>query len=150
MNRPLLTILALIGLLWLRSSWGKISGGEFVNALGPTLQKFAAKNPYPAYKSLLENFAIPNALSIAPLVMWGEFFAGLAMVGGSLYLLLNERKNRLVVQVLLLGLLVAALLNVMFYLAAGWTSPSTDSVNLAMLAVELVGLLYLFKVYRKV
>lgn len=131
------------GLLWLQSAWGKVSGGKFVGALGETLKKFASNNPYPWYKQILVSYSIPNSLLIGNLVMWTEFLAALALVGGSLYYLFSKKTNQIVRLGLILGLIGTSLLNVMFYLAAGWTSPSTSSVNLLMLVVQLTALLSL-------
>lgn len=129
-------ILLANGLIWLRSSYGKFASGNFVQGLGGTLERFASKNPYSWYKDFLQNVAIPNSQTIGMVVLWGEAFVALAIVGGAVF-----KMKR----VLILGLLGGAVLNVLFWLAAGWTSPSTDSLNLLMLVIELVGIFFVWR-----
>lgn len=56
----------------------------------------------------------------------------------SIYLL-TRKPTFLSKLVLELGLLGGILLNIIFWLAAGWTSPSTDSLNLLMFLIEAIG-----------
>lgn len=139
-NWALSLIVLADGLLWLQSAWGKVSGGKFVGALGETLGKFASNNPYPWYKQILVSTAIPNSIMVGNLVMWTELFSGLFLVGGSLYYLFSKKLNHLVRLALIAGLIGTSGLNLMFYLAAGWTSPSTSSLNLLMLVLQVVTL----------
>ena len=123
-NRYLLFILGVTGLIYLRSSWGKISGGEFVGGLGKTLGFFSTKNPYPPVKSFLQNVAIPNSTTFGLLTMWGEFLVGVAVTIAVAYLIFKPKNNPLVL-LLILGSVGGMFLNAVFWLAAGWTSPST-------------------------
>lgn len=143
-NKYLYLIFVVLGFIFLRSSFGKITGGVFVSGLGETLGKFASKNPYPWYKSFLENTAIPNATIFGQLTMWGEVFAGLAIFLSAIILLVKPG-SKMVYTLLLSGLLVGVFLNGIFWLAAGHTSPSTDGLNLVMFAVELIGVLFVVK-----
>lgn len=145
MQKPFLFVLLVAGLIWLRSSLGKLTGNTFVDSLSKTLQKFASENPYPWYKDFLENVAIPNSKTFGLLTMWGEFFVAVAITGSVLYLLTAKKANLLPKKLLFAGLLIGAFLNATFWLASGWTSPSTDSLNLLMMATELIGLVYLAK-----
>jgi len=43
------------------------------------------------------------------------------------------------------GLIGGITLNTMFWLAAGWTSPSTDGLNLLMLVTQLIGLVVIIR-----
>lgn len=138
-------IYIVLGFLFLKSSWGKITEGKFVDSLGGTLEKFASKNPYPWYKEFLTSVAIPNSVMFGNLTMWGELLTGLGYFAGGLYLLLSKKPTRLGYLVFSLGCLGGAFLNGVFWLAAGWTSPSTDSVNLVMFLVGVIGLVYGFK-----
>lgn len=142
-------ILLADGLLWLRSSLGKFPPEKFIGSLGQVLEKFASKNPFPWYKDFLENAAIPNAEVFGLLTFWGEFFTALAVTGASLFLLLKSAKSRPVLILLLLGLGGGMFLNGTFWLASGWTSPSTDSLNLLMFTLELIGFVYIFKLLRR-
>lgn len=143
-SKHLLGVTLIFGLVWLRSSYGKFTGGEFAAALGPTLTKFASNNPYAWFQDFLRTTAIPNSMMLAPIVMYSEAIVALLMVFSSLYLML-QKKNRLASTLLLVGLVGGAALNLLFWLAAGWTSPSTDSLNLLMLAVELFASFVLLK-----
>ncbi len=143
MNRyygGILWIFIAFGLQFLKSSYGKITGGKFVEGLTPTLKKFASENPNTWYKDFLNGSAIPNSQMLGNLVMWGELLSGIAMTIGSLYLLLNKGKGRAAQIILVLGLIGGAFLNFNFYFAAGWTGPSTEGINLLMLVIEIIGI----------
>lgn len=144
MTKYLLFVLLVDGLIWFQSAYGKVASGKFVEGLGATLGKFASNNPYLAVKSFLEGVAIPNSQIFGYLTMYGELLSSLAIVGGAIVLLLQP-KNIQVVPFLVLGLIGASFLNLIFWLSAGWTSPSTSSVNLLMLAVEISGIFALLK-----
>jgi thiosulfate dehydrogenase [quinone] large subunit len=146
-DKYLYLVFLILGFVYLRSSYGKFAGGTFVSTLGETLTKFAAKNPYTWFKSFLESVAIPNAAMFGQLTLWGEVFAGVSVFGSALYLLLRKGNN-LVWSILLLGLTVGAFLNGVFWLASGWTSPSTDGLNLVMFVCELVGILFVIAQLR--
>lgn len=145
MSKPFLFVLLTIGLMWLRSSLGKITEGKFVDSLGTTLTKFAANNPYPLYKSFLEDIAIPNSKTFGLLTMWGEFFTALAITISVVYLLSTKKTGRTVKILLASGLIVGIFLNTVFWFASGWTSASTDSLNLLMIAVQSIALIFLIK-----
>lgn len=147
-GKPILLIILADGLLWLKSSSGKFSSGNFVDSLGGTLKKFSSNNPYPWFKSFLDGVAIPNSGLFGTLILYGELLVAISIVVGSLYLL-TQRLNKSVASLLALGLVGAAFLNLIFYFAAGWTSPSTEEVNLMMLSVEVVGLLVAAQVVSK-
>lgn len=149
LNRYLLIILLADGVLWLKSATGKVSSGNFADTLGQTLTKFASNNPYPWFKSFLLTTAIPNSKAFGTLTMWGEMFVALSLTLGIAYLLLNANKTTPILKkFLILGLLGGMFLNAIFWLASGWTSPSTDSLNLLMFVTEFVGLIYIIKFFR--
>lgn len=139
-----LLVLLFDGFLWFKSSWGKLTGGVFVDNIGNTLTAFSSKNPYPWFKDLLDGFAIPNSFMVGTVVMYGEFFCSASILLAVLAILGGVRE-RWTLWLLTAGLLGTALLNLTFWLAAGWTSPSTDSLNMLMLAVEVVGLFIVYK-----
>lgn len=144
-NKYLYFIFATIGFIFLRSGYGKVSEGKFVGSLGETLSKFASKNPYPFVKNFLEQTAIPNAEIFGILTMYGEVFAGISLLGASTYLLFAAKSQRAIWVVLGAGLIVGSFLNVVFWLSAGYTSPSTESLNVVMLAVQVVGLAFVWQ-----
>ncbi len=128
-----------IGLIWLQSVYGKIVGGKFVATLDIVLKKFASENPYLPVKTFLENIAIPNAETFAALTITGELFAAVSLIITSGAILTNTKHSEPAKYILLLGMLTGALLNIIFFLSAGWTSPSTWSINALMAALQIIG-----------
>lgn len=141
-------ILISLGFIWLRSSFGKITGGMFPQTLAPTLEKFISKNPYPWYTDFLKSSIIPNAEFFGQVIMWSEFAVAIAIVGGSMFLLINNKKS-LAGMVLKIGLFGGIMLNLNFWLASSWTSPSTDSLNLLMAVIQIISLWTIFNMYNK-
>lgn len=139
-----LLILLAIGLLWLKSSYGKLAGGTFVNGLGKTLTAFASKNPHAWYKDYLNNSAIPNSTMLGNAIMYGELLSAIAIAGGAIFLLVKST-NKIAKIVLGFGLVGAFVMNLNFYFAAGHTSPSTESLNLLMLVIEAIAAFTVFK-----
>lgn len=137
-------IYIILGGTWLRSSLGKITGGKFVDLLGGLLTKMSEGNPYPWFKSFLQNVAIPNSKLFGSLTMWGELLTGVAITGAATYLLFSKVDQRIGILVLILGLLGGMFLNIIFWLGFGYSNPSTDSLNLLMFFIELVGVVTLF------
>lgn len=148
LDKYLLAILLFNGLIWARSSFGKFQSGNFADNLDKTLTVFASKNPYPWYKNFLNNIALPNSQLFGNLTMYGELLTAIAIVGGSIYFLWKGF-NRLVALGMLAGLLGGMFLNMIFWLASGWTSPSTDGINLLMFFVQLTGSMYIFKLLSR-
>lgn len=138
--KPFLLVLLAVGLLWLRSSYGKLTGGTFVQNLGETLTKVAPKNPYPWFKEFLTSVAIPNSPIFGTLVLTGEFLSAVLITAGALGLLINPRPHKLLVKALTVGLLIGVFLNIIFWLGFGYTSPSTESLNLLMAVIEVIGI----------
>lgn len=145
--KPLLWIILSLGLMWSKSSYGKVTGGTFVSGLGQTLSKVVDKNPYPFFKQFLTDVAIPNSVLFGNLTMWGEVLVAISLTLGAILLLFNPGVNKLVYLAVIGGLAGGLLLNIVFWFGFGWTSPSTDSVNLLMAAIEIVGIIFLVKQY---
>lgn len=142
-NKYLFFILGVLGALFLKSSWGKImTGGEFAGGLDATLEKFASKNPYPWVQMFLKDVAIPNSQVFGFLIMWGELLVGISLVGACILAFLGKSKSLPVAMLLIAGCSGSVFLNTVFYFAAGWMSPSTESVNLLMAATAATGLVY--------
>lgn len=144
----LLLILLVVDFIWLRSSFGKLTGGKFVGGLESVLTKFSSNNPYPFVKQFLQNIAVPNSVIFGILTMWGEIFVAVGLGISLIYLLSNPKRNNLILLILLLSLLGGMFLNLVFWLSAGWTSPSTDGLNLLMFFTQLIGLTYIFKILK--
>lgn len=144
MSKPFLFVIFIVGLIWIRSGYGKLTGG-FVGTLDKALMKFASENPYPFIKGFLNTIAIPNHLIFSVLTQWGELFTGLSLIICSVILIVYPKVNKFFLIVLSLGLLVGAILNLTFWFSAGWMSPSTDGLNLLMFAIEAIALFVVFK-----
>ncbi len=93
--------------------------------------------------------AIPNSQLFGTLVLWGELLSAVAITVGVILMLVNPHPNRFVSLVLVAGLTGGALLNVVFWLGFGYTSPSTDGLNLLMAVVQIVGLIFLMQQFAK-
>lgn len=143
-------IASVIGLIFLRSGYSKLAGGKFVGGLSKTLGSFASENPYPPVKAFLINVAIPNSTVFGLLTMLGEIYAGLSITSAVIYFLFKKSLNKLFLAILISGLIVNIFLNATFYFAAGWTSPSTETVNLVMLLIGLISFVYAIKKISKV
>lgn len=141
-NKYLYLIFMVAGFIFLRSGYGKVTEGKFVTGLAATLEKFAAKNPYPFFRDFLNNIAIPNSELFGVLTMWGEVLTGLSLFFISAYILFTGRGSKLLYLLLSLGLLGGMFLNVIFYLASAWTSPSTEGLNLVLFLTEAIGLVF--------
>ncbi len=138
-----LLITLAIGFVWARSNYEKFMGGKFVDSLGAILTKAAEYNPYPWYKSFLQNIAIPNSVIFAQMVLWGEFLVAAAIIFSSIYLL--KKQNKFVYIILILGLSGGFFLNLNFWIAFAWTSPAADNLNLLMAAIELIGIIIFYR-----
>lgn len=141
-QKYLYLVFAVIGYVFLKSGFEKITGGKFVGGLAGTLEKFAANNPYPLVRAFLENMAIPNSVVFGLLTQWGELLAGINLLGLSFWMLFSPKTGNKYVKLMVLGFATGLLLNVTFWLTAGYTSPSTGSLNLVMGAVNLIGLVF--------
>lgn len=140
----LLWVLLSVGLMWAKSSYSKFTSGNFVSGLGETLSKVSPKNPYPFYKQFIYSVAIPNSSIFGFMVLWGELLVSVSIVVGTVLLMMNPL-NKMAALALVAGLLGGLLLNITFWLGFGWTSASTDSINLLMGVIELIGIFVLFR-----
>lgn len=135
LDRVMLLILLIDGLLWFRSGWGKVSGGKFVSELPKTLERFASQNPYSWYKDFLQTVSLNNNV-FGTLVMYGELIGSTLLLVGIVTKFL-EIQSRYLTSLIVITLLGLSFMNLNFYLAAGWTSPSTEGLNLLMMAIQL-------------
>lgn len=135
------TVILFLGLVWLKSTLGKLTAGKFVDSLSPTLEKFTSGNPHPWYIDFVENSVMPNSKFFGNLIMWGEFLTAISLISSSIYFIFSKKDNKILEYILVLGLLGGALLNLNFWFASGWMSPSGDSLNLLMFAIQVLALL---------
>lgn len=132
-------------LVWLRSGFGKVTEGKFPGILEGILKKFASENPYPFYKSFLENTVIPNAKSVGTFIMWSELVSAVFVIIPLIYLLTQKNKNKIIEYMLIAGLLLGIFLNVNFYLGGAWTNQSKEGLNILMILSQTIGLVFIIK-----
>ncbi len=119
---------------WLVAGWEKIISPDFAEKLPGTLTFFASKNPLPWVQSFLQEVAVPNAPLLAELVRWGEFAVGAGLLVSMIVFLFvpHQTVKRAAVVGMIAALKGGAFLSAVFYVSAGWTSPSTHGVNMVM------------------
>lgn len=127
-----------VALEWLMSGWGKFADDKFMLGFSKTVGAFAAKTPYNFYASFLKDTVAANPDFYANLVRTGELLIGVALVAFGAYYLTQKQLPNLYRGLLVAALLCGALLNLNFYLAAGWSSPSTAGINVLMGLVQLI------------
>jgi thiosulfate dehydrogenase (quinone) large subunit len=115
-----------IALEWLSSGTGKLMNPKYVSGFAATNANFAKGSSFSWYRDFLTGTVIPNHDFFAYFTMYGEIFAGVALLLG---LLTNA------------GAIAAFLLNLNFWLAAGYSGGSTFGVNFVMGGAAIVLLL---------
>lgn len=135
-EKALLLIQFLIGLIWFKSALAKFTGGAFVSSLAKTLTFFASKNPT-FYKGFIENVALPHSVIFAQLTRFGELTAGIFLAFTALGFIIKKIPQR-AAYLALIGAVTGFFLNLNFGLAAYWTSPATETVNLLMAGIEII------------
>lgn len=146
-DKTLLFILLVDGLIWLRSGWGKVSGGKFIDDLPKTLERFSSQNPYPWYKQFLGGVSTNSGL-VGTLIMYGELVGSILLLIGAVSGLLKIQ-SRLLLILMIVALVSLSLMNLNFYLASGWTSPSADSLNLLMFSVQILAAIKILNLLRR-
>lgn len=134
---------------WLHSGWGKWSDPGFINNIDKTLNGFAAKTPYISYGTFLRNSVIPNAHMFGNLIRSSEVLIGLAFLLSGLMLVNRKMLPQWASIAVVIAALGGALMNLNFFLASGWSSPSTWGVNLIMCLIQIVLGLFYLKNYRE-
>lgn len=135
----LLGVQAVIAYEWLIAGWEKIQSPEFVTGMAETVTRFSSKNPLPWVQQFLTETVVPNAALFGELVRWGEFLVGAGLFLSMLIFLFvpHQLLKRVSVLGMIFSLKMGSLLSAVFYLSAGWTSPSTHGLNLVMFWVQI-------------
>jgi thiosulfate dehydrogenase [quinone] large subunit len=125
---------------WLSGGWEKIYGGQFVSNIGKTLARFETGNPHDWYVSSLLSSAKSYPTAFGLLVQWGELLAGIGLLAALvLYVFSKQRSSKCFARyVTVAALLGGMFMNLNFYFAAGWTSPSTGGLNALLFWVQAV------------
>lgn len=127
-----------VALEWLMSGWSKFSSDKFVLGFEKTIGAFAAKTPHAIYADFLKNTVLANPDFFANLVRVGEVLIGVALVVFGVYYLLQKKLDPIYRVILIVALACGAFLNLNFYLAAGWSSPSTAGINVLMGLTQVI------------
>ena len=124
---------------WLVAGYEKITG-DFVVGITNTLAFFMSKNPYGWYQSFITNVATPYETWFAYAIEWSQLISGVLLALGAGLLIYGRAASsqRLAAVLSIIALVAAAFMNANFYLAAGWTSPSTHGINIVMFWLELI------------
>jgi hypothetical protein len=133
---------------WLSGGWEKVHGGQFVLNIGKTLSRFENGNPHAWYVGSVLRIAKNHPVSFGMLVQWGELLVGIGLVTALILYVFgawpwSKTSAGLIAVSALLG---GVFMNLNFYFAAGWTSPSTSGLNVFMFWVQ--GALILFWMLR--
>ncbi len=133
----LLGVQVTLAYVWIAAGAEKLVG-PFSADLAKTLGFFASKNPYPAVASFLTGVAAPNADVFAPIVAWGELAVGIVLAICTIVIVYGKAKDfASALDWSVAALLAGAVMNAVFWLAAGWTGPGTATANVAMFWPEL-------------
>ncbi|MCK4443413.1 MAG: DoxX family protein [Thermoplasmata archaeon] len=116
----------IVGVLWLHSAWEKLTDPGYIEGFGGTMFFFGMENPNPWYVDFLNGFVVPNAAAFAWAIVIAEVLVGLFLVFG---IFTN------------VGAIGGILMNVNFFFAASHLSPSTWSINLLLIGLQVVFLL---------
>ena len=136
----LLAIQCVIAYEWWSAGFEKMSSGVFVTGLPKTLGFFASQNPFMWVKNFLLGFATNNATIFGQLVQWSQIVIAVVLVLSAVAYVYSKntsvRKTAIVLSVL--ALIGGMVMNIIFYLAAGWTGPGTKGVNVMMFWTEAI------------
>lgn len=124
----LVVVRLLLGVEWFMAGLEKVleTAPTFPEGMAGTLGFFASSNPNGWYVNLINNAFLPNANLFGYLVMWGELVIGVTLILG------------LFVNFSAIG---SIFMNLNFFFAAGWLSPSTSSINWMMAGLGFILLL---------
>lgn len=123
---------------WLHSSWGKWAQPGFIANIQKTLTGFANGTNFHFYANFLNSVAIPHAALFGNLIRIGEASVGIAFALGGIIWIYKYSLPKFLALILAVACLAAALMNLNFFLASGWSSPAGWGLNILMIALELL------------
>ena len=144
-----LLIQCIIAYEWISGGWSKLASRSFAQSMEKTLFHFEQGNPHGWYIRSILSFAKQHAELFGQLVQWGEILTGIGLLVGLLLYVFSKNPSvrEGVALISILALLGGLLMNLNFYVAAGWTSPSTSGLNVLMFWTEGALLLFWVKTY---
>lgn len=134
------TVQVVLAYEWLSAGWEKVNAGQFVPNISKTLDHFENGNPHEWYIASILALAKSHPVTFGMLIQWGELLVGIGLVAALVFYTFCQQQSfkslaRFIAGPALLG---GAFMNLNFYLAAGWTSPSTGGLNMLMFLVEVI------------
>ncbi|HEX3099731.1 MAG TPA: hypothetical protein VHQ41_02040 [Patescibacteria group bacterium] len=133
-----------LALEWLHATTSKWLEPDFIVGINKTLETFAAKTPYHFYSSFLNSVAVPHAQLFGNLIRIGELGVGLTLLAGGIFLLSKKELPAAAQWLVIIACFGAALMNLNFFLASGWTSPAAWGLNILMATIEIIlGVFYI-------
>jgi hypothetical protein len=131
---------AILAYEWLSAGWEKISAGQFVPNIGKSLSRFENGNPHEWYVNSVLSSTKNYQVTFGMLVQWGELLAGIGLfVALALYIFSKQQSSKNLARFIgITALLGGAFMNLNFYFAAGWTSPSTGGLNALMFWMQII------------
>jgi len=128
-----------LGYEWWVAGWEKITNSAFVSGLPAVLASFAAKNPFPIVKQFLLGGATRYSELFGFLTSYGEYLVGVVLIALAYAWVTakTDESRRAALYISILALAFGAVMNGMYYLAAGHTGAGTRGVNIVMFWAEL-------------
>lgn len=123
---------------WLHSGWSKWATSGFMDNIDKTFGVFISKNPHFGYSVFLQDTVLPNAQIFGNIIRTSEMAVGIALLIAGVILLTKKQLPIVITWILSIALIGATIMNINFYLASGWSNPSTAGINLVMGAISLV------------
>lgn len=142
----LLGIQVVVGYAWASAGAQKIADPRFLIDMPRMLGSIAMRNPFGWYRDLLIDVGVKYAQFFGSVIAWGQLFTGLALAGAAVLLIYakNERQWRLALLASVIACAAGMLMNANFYVAAGWTDPTIEGMNVLMFwAQALLGYVWL-------
>lgn len=129
---------AAVAFEWLRGGLEKFQRPNFMQSIDKTLVMFADKSKYGFYADFLRTVAVPRPVLFGNIVRVSELLAVCGLTVGNATLVWWPGLHSAACGLLALTLLMGALLNLNFYLAASWSNPSVSSINTLMGLTQLI------------
>jgi hypothetical protein len=138
-------VAACIGFVWLISGTNKILSDKFVSGFADFVQGQITDGQAPTfYKSILNNFILPQAALVSRLIQYSELAIGLTLVIAGIWHFL--RKNKGLNFLLCLASIASALMILNIILSLGMPLPWVDRENVFAQGVSIEYLMLLISI----
>jgi uncharacterized membrane protein (DUF485 family) len=129
-----------LGYEWWVAGWEKITDATFVSGLPRVLAFFAEKNPFPFMQQFLLGPATKYFEAFGFVVGFGEYLIGVVLIAlAYAWLTAKSGESRCVAMYIsMIAMVFGAIMNGVYFLAAGHTGAGTRGINIVMFWVQLV------------